>query len=364
LDDDDNCVLFALDASTGAIKWKTKLDGAVSPSSPAVAPDGTIWVGDMTTMYAIQGASPLDPNSPWPMYHHDAAHTGQQNAGTYPAVQGLTAVPSFRTISLNWTPTPGATSYTVKRASAGSSAFTTLATGVTGTSYVDGADINNNTLQGFSSYYYVVESQHGTASGSRPVLATTLPIVVNVKLGSMPQRTGRAAARVGDVNDFWNLDLTLDPQNLYDRTQVLTGDTQPPAPPPVQVTWEGTCGYGNCIPWGVTTALYGSGDDPLFQGSATAQENPFYVHIGPLPPGSYDLFIYGIWTDEGGAGWFRYNSGFGLPYGTLGYSGVGVPWIDGNISDPEKFTSPDFTWDINQFVEGNQYVKFKYLQPL
>jgi hypothetical protein len=378
----DNSVLFALDANTGAIKWKTRLDGVYSPSSPAVASDGTIWVGDMTTIYSIKGISGLDPNAAWPMYHHDSAHTGRQNAGSCPAVQGLTVAPDYAAMRLFWNPVSGAT-YTVKRAPGGSSVFTTLATGLTSPTYTDG----DPTLQTFSTYCYVVETQCGAASASAPVQATTVPIVVNVQftdpsLGG-EQKLGTAAARVGSFSDFWN-DFS---PNQY---TVIFGDPYVEALIPSDRNGQGPIFLGASTANAVSTTLtkgdgdlsavsfgltaLGSGNEPLFQNFA-GETTGLYLSVGPLPPGSYDLFLYGIrqtstarvasnfrvltyaTMDSEGSWTYAYN-------GTLGYTGIGVS--EGGdaftITDHSKSTSMDPNWDINQFVEGNQYVKFKYLQ--
>jgi len=44
--------------------------------SPAIAPDGTIYTWTETHVYAFWGSAPPEPNSPWPMWRHDAQRTG------------------------------------------------------------------------------------------------------------------------------------------------------------------------------------------------------------------------------------------------------------------------------------------------
>ena len=44
--------------------------------SPAIAPDGTVYTFTGTHVYAFWGAGPPEPNSPWPMWRHDAQRTG------------------------------------------------------------------------------------------------------------------------------------------------------------------------------------------------------------------------------------------------------------------------------------------------
>ena len=71
----DDGLLYALDPN-GGLRWARGTGGHVR-TSPAVAPDGTIYFGsDDGYLYALAGAFPL-ADSPWPMFHHDAQHTGR-----------------------------------------------------------------------------------------------------------------------------------------------------------------------------------------------------------------------------------------------------------------------------------------------
>ncbi len=58
----------------GTQKWAYTTGGEVN-SSPAIAADGTIYVGS-ENLYAIYGTSKL-ASTPWPMFHHDLKHTGR-----------------------------------------------------------------------------------------------------------------------------------------------------------------------------------------------------------------------------------------------------------------------------------------------
>ncbi|MEO0150874.1 MAG: PQQ-binding-like beta-propeller repeat protein [candidate division WOR-3 bacterium] len=62
--------LYAIN-SDGTLKW-TFTTGSTVKSSPAIGPDGTVYVGSLDgLLYAI--------NTPWPMFHHDLKHTGWVN---------------------------------------------------------------------------------------------------------------------------------------------------------------------------------------------------------------------------------------------------------------------------------------------
>jgi hypothetical protein len=76
------------------------------------------------------------------------------------APTNLTAVAGKRKITLSWTGSPGATSYTVKRGTTSGGPYAEVASGVTGTTYT------NSGLRPSATYYYVVAAVN--AAGSSP----------------------------------------------------------------------------------------------------------------------------------------------------------------------------------------------------
>ncbi len=69
-----------------------------------------------------------------------SANSSQVNALTAPASPGtVTATGANAQIALSWTASTGATSYSVLRATTSNGSYTTIATGLTGTSYTDTA---------------------------------------------------------------------------------------------------------------------------------------------------------------------------------------------------------------------------------
>jgi hypothetical protein len=76
------------------------------------------------------------------------------------APTNLAAVPGNAQVSLSWTASSGATSYTVLRSTTSGSGYTTIASGVATTSYLDTSVINGTT------YFYVVRAVNG--SGTSP----------------------------------------------------------------------------------------------------------------------------------------------------------------------------------------------------
>ena len=68
--------LYAINPN-GTKKW-SYTTGNLVYSSPAIASDGTIYVGSANgKIYAIEGHSEL-ANTAWPMFHHDRKHTGRK----------------------------------------------------------------------------------------------------------------------------------------------------------------------------------------------------------------------------------------------------------------------------------------------
>ena len=56
-------------------------------SSPAIGADGTVYVGSNDgNFYAIYGNSGGLAKTPWPMFHHDLAHTGRVPVAAMPWV--------------------------------------------------------------------------------------------------------------------------------------------------------------------------------------------------------------------------------------------------------------------------------------
>ncbi len=105
---------------------------------------------------------------------------------------GLTATASNASVTLSWTPSSGATSYSVKRALLFGGPYSTIGAGVTATSYTD------YSVQNCTTYHYVVSASNasGESGNSSPASATPLTIP------SAP--TGlRATAGTGQVSLAW-----------------------------------------------------------------------------------------------------------------------------------------------------------------
>jgi glucosylceramidase len=97
-----------------------------------------------------------------------------QNVITVPAAPlNLTATPGNTQISLSWSASSGATSYTVKRSTVTGGPYTNVATGITSTSYT------NTGLTNGTTYYFVVSAVNSAGSSGNSSQASAVPAPVN-----------------------------------------------------------------------------------------------------------------------------------------------------------------------------------------
>ena len=107
-----------------------------------------------TTYYYVVAAVSSAGQSP------NSSQVSAQPSGTLSAPTGLTATPGNAQVTLSWTASSGATSYIVQSATVNGGPYTTIASGVTTTSYTNMGLTNGTT------YYYVVAAVN--AGGRSP----------------------------------------------------------------------------------------------------------------------------------------------------------------------------------------------------
>jgi autotransporter-associated beta strand protein len=153
-------------------------------------------------------------------------------AGIMPAVPPvLTVTYGNGSVTLNWTATPGATSYNVLRSLTVGGVYTTIASGVTGNTYVD------NSGSGGTVYYYKVSAENsGVAGPDSSTVGISIPVRWTNGSGGSWQTGGNWAGGVipGGIDataDFSTLNLTADATVTLDGAMtignLIFGDTTP-----------------------------------------------------------------------------------------------------------------------------------------
>lgn len=132
----------------------TSANGTLTGALPG-APISGHWFHDQFVQL-VQNAYPAIPTS------------GGETPDVPAAPAGLTATAGNAKVELSWTASSGATSYNVKRATTSGGPYTTVAAGVTATSYT------NTGLANGTTYYYVVSEVNsaGESANSAQVAAT------------------------------------------------------------------------------------------------------------------------------------------------------------------------------------------------
>ena len=179
-----------------------------------VSPDGTNWAA--TDVGRFNGTP---PDTLYVGLVVCSVANGTLNTSTFSNVQitggnggapvvtpaapvALLAAPGENAIPLRWQPSFGATSYTVKRATSSGGAYSTVASGITASSYTDTSVANGTT------YYYVVTATNsaGTSANSPEDSAKPVSPMVNVAFGGAANDSGNnpngseGAAKAFDLN--------------------------------------------------------------------------------------------------------------------------------------------------------------------
>lgn len=134
---------------------------------------------------AVTKTFELEPGSTTQVFTVQTTGNGGGNPNpTVPAAPtGVTATVGDAQASLNWNAVSGATSYTVKRATTSGGPYTTVATGIAATSYV------NTGLTNGTPYYYVVSAVNSVGESTNSSQVSVTPTV------SQPPSTSNLAVQ-------------------------------------------------------------------------------------------------------------------------------------------------------------------------
>lgn len=155
---DDAQVMFL----TGSNNDPTTLTG-VTLGGSAISGSG-VWTGTYTGI-----AGPSSGSFALTLPIAQAAIIRLFNASGPAAPANLSGTATDSEVTLNWTPSTSATSYTIERASATGGPYTVIATGVTTNSYVD------TSVAGGTFYYYLVAANNSNGAGPPSSVAVLLP---------------------------------------------------------------------------------------------------------------------------------------------------------------------------------------------
>ncbi|HLX72906.1 MAG TPA: glycosyl hydrolase family 28 protein [Verrucomicrobiae bacterium] len=128
------------------------------------------YTGTLSGNLPTLGSVPLGFN-----YALDTSSAGLVNLIVSPnsppaAPLGLTAVVNNGVINLNWSPVAAVTGYNVKRSTVSGGPYTTIAPGITTTTYGD-TQVTN-----FTTYYYVVSALNGAGEGTNSTEVSATPV--------------------------------------------------------------------------------------------------------------------------------------------------------------------------------------------
>jgi len=157
------------------------------------------------------------------------------------APAALLAEPGKGAVPLRWQSSFGATSYTVQRATSHGGPYSTVASGITASSYIDTTVTNGKT------YYYTVTATNsaGTSGNSPEDSATPAVPLVNIATGGTPDdgtKDSTNAARAFDQNTatewfysgvagWLRYDLGADGAQVVERYTVTSANDQAPRDP-------------------------------------------------------------------------------------------------------------------------------------
>ncbi|EDY16765.1 autotransporter-associated beta strand repeat protein [Chthoniobacter flavus Ellin428] len=238
---------------------------------------------------------------------------------------GFTATNNAREASLSWNASATATGYTVQRATTSGGPYTTIASNLTSTSYIDSSAAVGTT------YYYIVTASNagGQSAASTQITVTILPSrVIGVKLRALnafgiatSDLAGVAPARVG----FWNNLLSPALQGATVSSSTLTDDTGAIVTGAAVSFTGGTTSTAYDLA-GFLVGTESTNESDLFA-SVFDQYNgtPGSVTVSGIPYSSYDVIFY---LYDGGA-----TRGGSISLGGTTYfvkGGAGNPAVDGS----------------------------------
>lgn len=270
-------------------------------------------------------------------YHRTASNTylptsdvWTYTVGTPNPPTGLTAAPGNSQVALNWTASISATSYNVKRATSNpDESYTTIATGVTGTSYTD------HTVTNGTAYYYVVTAVNATgeSGNSATVSATPQLSPPNPPAGLM------ATTGIGMVMLQWTPSPGAISYNVK-RSTTSGGPYAAIAAGLTETNYTDTNVVGGKTYYYVVSAVNSAGESANSrQVSATPQVAPPGNFVLSVKTGSKARQIHLTWTKSSGATSYDVTRATvnGGPYTTVKKSVKSTSYTDSGLTSGKTY---------------------------
>lgn len=214
--------------------------------------------------------------------HGSALYRVSGATGPVPWINGT--VPGNGKVALAWDTVPGAGSYKVKRAASEAGAYTTIADGLTGTSYTDPAAQNNTT------YFYAVSAVVGGKETPNSGARSALPMVAKEIIGWNFDLYGTVSgASVAGVVPAANWNNSFPNNFVADLVSSLGGSTT------VGISYASAGSYSiqNTHPGADANGTY---NRELLNGYLNSGDNQVptdsTVTITQIPYSVYDLYVY------------------------------------------------------------------------
>ena len=152
---------------------------------------------------------------------NESINSAEASAPVLAAPQNLTASANLMTAALSWTYVANATSYNIKRATTSGGSYTTITTGITGTSYTDTG------LTAGITYYYVVSAVNSTneSVNSAEASATILAAPQNLTATDSQLTVALSWSSVANATNYNVKRATYQRRPLYTIATGVTGTT-------------------------------------------------------------------------------------------------------------------------------------------
>ena len=255
----------------------------------------------------------------------------------------LTSIAGDTQVSLNWTASPGATGYNIKRATTDGGPYTTVASGVTTTNYTNTGLTNGNL------YYYVVSAVSAAGEGGNSLQTSKTPTsTVSMILDNFTVNSSTVTGRIPE-------EATLEGRVYQVSTSVNTQNS---------TVSGGTAILTTNIGEAISIASAGSYVKPSLIKIAATFALGTLGNNSPLRPGR-GVYL-GFWSSIGSTGdsfgnmrgvfvnpdgtlqlWNGSNSSTGTPVQTLPYNGT---WVGGTQQHTMSYTIDTSTGDIIDFL--------------